>query len=261
MRDWINKLFIERSDLFLKIMDQRWAKTELLVNGIMNALGDFGIKSGRLLDLCCGNGRTSIYMAEKGFRAVGVDISKAFLNDAKRKAKQHGVSDLVTLLEGDVRKLKEIVGLDSKPFDVIVNVWTSIGFYPEKDDMSVFKQARQLAREDAILFIAETVHTEYLSLKFTPTSYAELDDIVMLENRKYDPITAQAHTSWMFYKRRGENLEFMDKAEIMHHVYSLSELCALLKRAGWETVASYGNLSTLQPMSPLTHMNIVAKAI
>ena len=261
MRDWINKLFIERSDLFLKIMDQRWAKTEPLVNGIVKVLDDFGIKSGKLLDLYCGNGRTSIYMAKKGFRAVGVDISKAFLDDAKRKAESHGVSGLVTFLEGDVRKLKQIVGPNSKPFDAVVNVWTSVGFYGEKDDLSVFKQARQIAREGAILVIAETVHTEYLSLKFTPTSYAELDDIVMLENRKYEPTTAQANTSWIFYRRRGKNLEFIDEAEIMHHVYSLSELCSLLKRAGWETVASYGNLSTLQPLTPLTHMNIVAKAV
>jgi hypothetical protein len=56
-------------------------------------------------------------------------------------------------------------------------------------------------------------------------------------------------------------LEFIDKAEILHHVYNLSELCALLKKAGWKTIASYGNLSTLQPMNPLTSMNIVAKAV
>ena len=200
-------------------------------------------------------------MAKKGFRSVGVDISKAFLDDARRRAREFRVSGLVTFLEGDVRELKEIVGTDSKPFDVIVNIWTSIGFYQEKDDLSIFKQAQRLAREGAILFIAETAHTEFLSLKFAPNSYAELDDIVILENRKYDPITAQANTCWTFYKRCGENLEFIDKAEIMHHVYSLSELSFLLKRAGWETLATYGNLSTLQPMSPLTSMNIVARAV
>jgi hypothetical protein len=164
-------------------------------------------------------------------------------------------------VEGDVRNLKAVLGTVSKPFDVIVNVWTSIGFYHEKDDLNMFKQARQLSRAGAALFIAETVHTEYFSLKFTPTSYAELDDMVMLENRKYDPTTAQANTCWTFYNKRGKNLEFIDKAEIVHHVYNLSELCALLKKAGWKTTASYGNLSTLQPMNPLTSMNIVAKAV
>jgi len=74
-------------------------------------------------------------------------------------------------------------------------------------------------------------------------------------------MTSQASTSWIFYNRCGQDLEFIDRVDITHHVYSLSELSSLLLKAGWETVASYGNLSTLQPMSPLTHMNIVAKAV
>jgi ubiquinone/menaquinone biosynthesis C-methylase UbiE len=224
-------------------------------------LGGFGVESGNLLDLCCGNGRVSIYMAERGFKTVGVDISRAFLEDARRKARERGVSNLVTFLEGDVRNLNGVIGRSFQPFDIIVNAWTSIGFYRQEDDLSIFKQARQLSKEGAILFVAETMHAEYLSLKFTPTSYTELDHIIMLENRKYDPVTSQISTSWTFYNKRGQDLEFVDKVDITHHVYSLSELSALLRKAGWETVATYGSLSTLQPMSPLTHMNIVAKAM
>jgi 2-polyprenyl-3-methyl-5-hydroxy-6-metoxy-1,4-benzoquinol methylase len=262
MKDWVNKLFIERSDLFLRLLNQRWLETEELVNGMTKVLDGFGIESGNLLDLCCGNGRVSIYMAERGFKTVGVDISRAFLEDARRRAQEHGVSNLATFLEGDVRKLKETVSQRySVPFDVLVNAWTSIGFYEEEDDLSIFRQARELSREEAILFVVETMHSEYLSIKFAPTSYTELDHILMLENRKYDPITSQATTSWIFYNRRGQDLEFIDKVDITHHVYSLSEFSSLLRKAGWETVASYGNLATLQPMSPLTYMNIVAKAI
>lgn len=261
-RDWVNKLFIERSDLFLRLLNQRWLKTEELVNGMTKVLNGFGIKSGNLLDLCCGNGRISIYMAKKGFQTVGVDISRAFIEDAERNAREHGVLSLATFLEGDVGKLGEVVHTKySVPFDVVVNAWTSIGFCEEEEDLSIFKQARELSREGAILFVAETMHTEYLSLKFAPTSYAELDHIVMLENRKYDPIKSQISTSWIFYNKRGQDLEFIDKVDITLHVYSLSELSSLLLKARWETVASYGNLATLQPMSPLTHMNIVAKAV
>jgi SAM-dependent methyltransferase len=261
-RDWVTRLFVDRSDLFLRLLNQRWLKTEELVNGMTKVLDGYGIKSGNLLDLCCGNGRISIYMAKKGFKTVGVDISRAFVEDAERKAREHGVSSLVTFLEGDVGKLREVVNTKySVPFDVVVNAWTSIGFCEEEEDLSIFKQARELSREGAILFVAETTHTEYLSLKFAPTSYTELDHIVILENRKYDPIKSQISTSWFFYNKRGQDLEFIDKVDITHHVYSLSELSSLLLKAGWDVVASYGNLATLQPMSPLTHMNIVAKAV
>jgi SAM-dependent methyltransferase len=260
-KDWVHTLFIDRSDLFLRLLNQKWLKTEELVNGMTKVLDGFGINSGNLLDLCCGNGRVSIHMAKKGFKTVGVDISMAFLEDARRKAKEHGVSNLVTFLEGDVRNLNKVIGGSFRSFDVIVNAWTSVGFYKQEDDLSIFKQARELSSEKAILFVAETMHTEYLSIKFTPTSYTELDHIVMLENRKYDPITSQISTSWIFYNKRGQDLEFIDKVDIAHHVYSLSELSSLLLKAGWETVASYGNLATLQPMSPLTSMNIVAKTV
>ena len=199
---------------------------------------------------------------KKGFKAVGVDISRAFLEDAERKAREHGVSNLVTFLEGDIRQLEEIVRTRySRPFDVLVNAWASSGFYEKEDDLSIFKQARQLSREGAILFVAETAHTKYLSIKFAPTSYTDLNRFVILENRKHKTITSQASTSWIFYYKRGQDLEFMDRVNSTHHVYSLSELSSLLLKAGWGTVVSYGNLSTLQPMSPLTHMNIVAKAV
>jgi ubiquinone/menaquinone biosynthesis C-methylase UbiE len=105
--DWVTRLFVDRSDLFLKPLNERWLKTEELVNGMTRVLDDFGIRSGDLLDLCCGNGRVSIYMAKRGFKTVGVDISRAFLDDARRKAREHGVSSLVSYVEGDVRKLRD----------------------------------------------------------------------------------------------------------------------------------------------------------
>jgi len=260
MSNWVERLFVAHSDLFLKFLNERWPQTEELVNGMVSVLNDFGVTSGSLLDLCCGNGRVAIYMAKKGFKAVGVDISGAFIEDAKRKAQEHGASGMVTFLEGDVRKLREIVGTIWQPFDVIVNAWTSIGYFQPEDDLKIFKQARELSREGAILFIAETMHSEFISLKFTPTSYGEVDDIVRLENRKYNPITSQLTNSWTFYKKRGEDLEFIDRVEFELHVYSLSELSHLLRKAGWETVAYCGKLSTQQSVSPLTGLNIVAKA-
>jgi ubiquinone/menaquinone biosynthesis C-methylase UbiE len=261
MKDWTEKLFVKNSDIFLKFLNERWSRTEEVVNGMVKVLNDFGITSGTLLDLCCGNGRISIHMAKKGFKAVGVDISKAFLEDAKIKAEEHKVSKMVSFLEGDVRNLKKVVGKIRQPFDVIVNAWTSIGYFSQKDDLKIFKQARELSRENAVLLIAETMHTEFLALKFVPTGYSEVDNIVLLESRNYDPTTAQLKTDWKFYKKCRENLELIDQIEYELHIYSPSELSSLLRKAGWEPVAFYGSFSTLQPMSPLTSLNLVAKAV
>ncbi|MDH5793599.1 MAG: class I SAM-dependent methyltransferase, partial [Candidatus Bathyarchaeota archaeon] len=234
--------------------------TEDVVNGMLKVLSGFGIASGNLLDLCCGNGRISIYMAKKGFKAVGVDFSKAFLEDARKKAQEHKVSRDVTFLEGDVRNLKKVVGDVSQPFDVVVDAWTSIGYFSKDDDINMFKQARELSKRDAVLIIAETMHSDFLAVKFAPTGYQEVGDIVLLESRKYDPTTSQLTATWTFYNKRGEDLEFIDRIEIENHVYSQSELSSVLRKAGWEPVAFYGSFLTLQSMNPFGSLNVVARA-
>lgn len=262
MSEWIRRMFIERADLFLRVLNKKWAEAERLVGGMLKLLSSYGITSGNLLDLCCGNGRISIHMAKRGFRAVGVDISGPLIEDAVKKAVEHGVADRVKFVLGDVRRLKEVLGgVVTEPFDVVVNAWTSIGYFPEEEDYSVFRQARELSKSGAVLFILDTVHSEYISLKYTPTAYIEAEDLVVLERREYDPLTSTIHGTQTYYVKRGKDLVYADKVDYQVHVYSLSELARLLERAGWRPVAYYGDIESLHPMTPLTVMNVVAVAL
>ncbi len=260
MSKWAEKLFIKRADLSSKIMNLRWPYTEKAVDAMVRLLKARGIDSGRLLDLCCGNGRISILFAKKGFESVGVDFSGDYIEDARERAVEHGVSDLASFRVGDVRKLRETLGGEPETFDAVVSVWTSIGYSTKDDDLSIFRQARELSKENSILFITETVHEGRASMRRTENSFVDLDDMIMLDQTRYDHTTSELSTTWTFYKKRGRDLEFEDVLEYKVHVYSLSELCSLLGEAGWEVEAYYGNISTLQPMSPFTSMNIVAKA-
>ena len=45
MNDWITKLFVKHSNIFLKLLDEMWSRTEALVNGMVKILADFGITS------------------------------------------------------------------------------------------------------------------------------------------------------------------------------------------------------------------------
>jgi 2-polyprenyl-3-methyl-5-hydroxy-6-metoxy-1,4-benzoquinol methylase len=44
------------------------------------------IKKGKTLDLCCGAGTNTIYLAEKGFEVTGIDISQRAIEYATVKA-------------------------------------------------------------------------------------------------------------------------------------------------------------------------------
>jgi SAM-dependent methyltransferase len=54
-----------------------------------------------LLELGCGTGRLLVPLAEAGYVVTGVDLSPEMLRLARAKAEAAGVSDRVTLIEGD----------------------------------------------------------------------------------------------------------------------------------------------------------------
>ena len=60
------------------------------VDFIVEALG---VPEGaRVLDLCCGWGRLSIPLAERGYRVAGLDLSKYHIRPPKQAAKRPGVA-------------------------------------------------------------------------------------------------------------------------------------------------------------------------
>jgi len=46
------------------------------------------IKKGKALDICCGAGTNTVYLAKKGFEVTGIDISPKAIEIAKKKAQQ-----------------------------------------------------------------------------------------------------------------------------------------------------------------------------
>jgi len=49
------------------------------------------IKKGKALDICCGAGTNTVYLAGKGFQVIGIDISSQAVEYAKKKAEQANV--------------------------------------------------------------------------------------------------------------------------------------------------------------------------
>ncbi len=73
---------------------------------------------GRALDLGCGYGRASIYMAQRNWQVDAVDFIDLALQEAARRARQAGVADKIQFHQSPVTDLPYLTG----PYDFALDV-------------------------------------------------------------------------------------------------------------------------------------------
>jgi len=97
--------------------EQHYGERERIWSGrvnvqFANVVGD--LTPGRALDLGCGEGADSIWLAERGWTVVAVDISDTALGRAREAASARGVADRIEFVQRDLSE-----GLPEGSFDLI----------------------------------------------------------------------------------------------------------------------------------------------
>jgi SAM-dependent methyltransferase len=85
------------------------------------------VTSGRALDLGCGTGTNVIYLAQRGFQVVGVDISSRAIARAQRKIERAGLSQQAHVYAGDVTRL------DALPVNGLFDLALDMGCFHNLD--------------------------------------------------------------------------------------------------------------------------------
>lgn len=68
--------------------------------------GPDALPPGRALDLGCGTGTSSLYLAKHGWQVTGIDFTEPAIERARTKARQEGIGpDRARFLQGDVTRL------------------------------------------------------------------------------------------------------------------------------------------------------------
>ncbi len=73
---------------------------------------------GRALDLGCGTGTNVLFLAERGWEAVGVDFVPFAVSTARRRATGEGLVDRARFLVADVTRLPDL----GAPFDLALDI-------------------------------------------------------------------------------------------------------------------------------------------
>ena len=191
--------------------------------------------------------RHAVPLARAGYRVVGVDRSRALLDEARRRA---GGERWPKLVRADYRELPQ----PDESFDAALNLFSSLGYLGDEGDTKVLAEIRRVLRPGGRLVI-EIMHRDALVLRFRDTGWHMVGEgRLLLEQRTFDPAAGVAQTTQTLVEPSGER----DSRTFSLRVYTATELMAMLARAGFDESRAYGDFNG-SPFTTESRLVIVAR--
>jgi SAM-dependent methyltransferase len=128
MEDWFSKWF--DSDYYHILYSHRDYNEAKAFIDALDRLFNFRPEQ-KALDAACGRGRHAIYLYEKGLEVTGIDLSEKSIEYAKQSARK-GLDFLIHDIRYPLRK---------EGFDFVFNLFTSFGYFENKEDNFLAIQA------------------------------------------------------------------------------------------------------------------------
>lgn len=186
-----------------------------------------GLEAGvSVLDLACGHGRIANPLAVRGCSVVGLDVTSAFLDEARRDAAQQGLE--VEYVDGDMRSLPWI-----NCFDRILSWFTAYGYFDDDSNRAVLAQAYRALKPGGKLLV-EINNRDYILQHYQHATVLERDGSFMIDRMRYDVASGRNHTERIIIRDgRVRRMRFFVR------MLSYTELSTWLHQAGYRRVAGY----------------------
>jgi SAM-dependent methyltransferase len=196
-------------------------KTEREAAGLWDVLG---LRPGsRVLDAPCGYGRIARALAARGARVLGVDQSAALLAEAERRRGELTPEQL-RYRRHDLR-----APLDEGGFDAALNIYSSLGYGSEAEDVAILSTLREAVRPGGLVFV-ETNHRDKVVLYLARgSSHGQRlpDGTLLVEEPRLDQLTGRVETTWSWSGPGGSG-----QKSGSFRIYAVTELVRLLESAG-----------------------------
>ena len=191
----------------------------------------------KILDLCCGQGRHSLEIAQRGYaNVVGFDRSHYLIIRARKLNKERGL--FVTFKEGDARKLP----FANDNFDAVMIAGNSFGYFEsDADDLRVLMEALRVLKPAGKLLI-DITDGDYMRENFQPRSWEWID-------RNYFVCRERSLSQNRRRLISREVITHVNKGVVAdqfyaERLYSHGDIDALLTRSGFENARNHSTVSS-----------------
>ncbi|MBL7794699.1 MAG: class I SAM-dependent methyltransferase [Saprospiraceae bacterium] len=182
------------------------------------------VAQSRILDLACGRGRYSRYLADKGYEVTGVDLSPSSIAYAQQFEREN-----LSFFVHDMRTLYR-----TNYFDYIFNFFTSFGyFHREKDEVNVLKNVARGLKPSGV-FVLDFFNSRYVRNRLMGS-----------DNKTIDGIHFKLH-KWINHHFVHKSIDIDEDGQVFHfeekvRLYELSDFQRLFSLAGLTIAHTYGN--------------------
>jgi len=215
--------------------DQTYALSELPEDDETNEEADFiasilKLNNALVLDLCCGQGRHAVKLAEIGYSVIGLDSSSVLLNIANSLS----LSNL-WFIEGDMRNIP----LRKNTCDAVINMFTSFGFFDDEGNAQVLKSVASALKPKGKFLLDYWNPYSAIQLDGTRNWWWVDDKVLSLAEAKYDFSSGrlQDHRTIIDFGKGS-----MEKFTRDLRFYSLPEIESMLKSVGLRVIEVYGDI-------------------
>jgi len=188
----------------------------------------------RVWDMACGNGRHARTWARRGFEVWGTDISTQMIQQARSRQ----ISPLEHYAVHDYRKI-----FFANFFDMVLNLFTSMGYNRRKDELpEVFSSAQRALKDNGYFLV------DYLNAKTVEQSLVSRE-IKQIGSVEFS-ITREMEDNPKGVRKRIE-VRDGDKKKIFEEyvrLFSVEDFIMCAKNTGFTCMEKWGNYA-LEPFS------------
>lgn len=193
----------------------------------------------RILDLACGRGRHSRYLASKGFAVTGLDISPSSIAFARQYEHEH-----LEFYRHDMRK-----PFITRPFDAVMNMFTSFGYFKSDADHRLAMQHVAGELRSGGLFLLDFLNAAFVRKNLVESEVKTVEGVDFSLKRW---IRAGYVYKSVEFRVEGQLFQFQEQVRL----FELPDFKTLLNDAGLKLRRTYGDYD-LPAFDPETSKRLI----